>query len=396
MPMNAFAGTETQSAAEVEDQYQLKTYSKFPLRIERGQDVYVYDAEENRYLDLYGGHVVVSTGHSHPRVVAAIAQQASQLIFYSNIVYNSTRARAAQRLIQVAPEGLDKVFFVNSGSEANENAIKIARKITGRKTVISMTNGFHGRTLAAASATGFDKYREPLVPRVPNHVFARFGDVASAEALADSDTAAILLEPIQSMAGVVIAPAEYFRELRSLCDRIGAFLIYDEVQTGVGRTGEYFFSGRYGVVPDLATMAKGIASGFPMGAVLLSEKIAQDIHAGDYGSTFGGGPLACAALLATFDVIDEEGLLDNVRVNSQYLLDRLRDLQGVTESWGMGYLLGMRMTRDSKHVQTELLKRRILTGLAEDKTVLRLLPPLTLRRPQIDYFLENLGEILCQ
>jgi acetylornithine/succinyldiaminopimelate/putrescine aminotransferase len=386
---------ETHGTIELEDIYQLKTYSKLPIQIERGQDVFVFDSEENRYLDLYGGHVVVSTGHSHPRVVAAISDQASRLIFYSNIVYNSTRARAAQRLIEAAPAGLDKVFFVNSGSEANENAIKIARKSTGRKTVISMNNGFHGRTLAAASATGFSKYRDPLVPRVPNHVFADFGDIRSVEALVDDDTAAILLEPIQSMAGVVIAAPEYYRQLRQLCDRAGALLIYDEVQTGVGRTGDYFFSGKHGVVPDMLSMAKGIASGFPMGAVLLSESLSRTIHVGDYGSTFGGGPLACAALLATFDVIDDEGILDNVREGNRYLLEQLPKIHGVTQAWGMGFLMGMRFTSDAKQVQKELLRRRILTGLAEDKTILRLLPPLTLKQPEIDYFLQNLKEVLC-
>jgi acetylornithine/N-succinyldiaminopimelate aminotransferase len=394
--MGQAVNTEIQNMIDIEDTYQLKTYAKFPIQIERGEDVFVFDSEENRYLDLYGGHVVVSTGHSHPRVVAAISEQASKLIFYSNIVYNSTRARASQRLIQAAPAGLDKVFFVNSGSEANENAIKIARRVTGRKTVISMNNGFHGRTLAAASATGFAKYRDPLVPRVPNHIFADFGDIRSVEALVDEDTAAILLEPIQSMAGVIIGAPEYYQQLRQLCDRSGAMLLYDEVQTGVGRTGDYFFSGKYGVVPDMLSMAKGIASGFPMGAVLLSEKVARDIHIGDYGSTFGGSPLACAALLATFDVIDEEGILENVRQCSRYILEQLPTIPGVTQTWGMGFLIGMRFNRDAKQVQKELLRRRILTGLAEDRTVLRLLPPLTLKRPEIDYFLHNLQEVLCQ
>jgi acetylornithine/N-succinyldiaminopimelate aminotransferase len=213
--------------------------------------------------------------------------------------------------------------------------------------------------------------------------------------LVDNDTAAILLEPIQSMAGVVIAAPEYYRQLRELCDRIGALLIYDEVQTGVGRTGNYFFSGRYGVVPDMVSMAKGIASGFPMGAVLLSESLSRTIHIGDYGSTFGGSPLACAALLATFDVIDNEGILDNVREGSRYLLEQLPQIPGVTQAWGMGFLIGMRFAGDAKQVQKELLHRRILTGLAEDRTILRLLPPLTLKQPEIDYFLQNLKEVLC-
>jgi acetylornithine/succinyldiaminopimelate/putrescine aminotransferase len=199
------------------------------------------------------------------------------------------------------------------------------------------------------------------------------------------------------MAGVIFGPPDYYRQLRRLCDHIGALLIYDEVQTGVGRTGDFFFSGKYDVVPDMASLAKGIASGFPMGAVLLSDKLAGQIHLGDYGSTFGGSPLACAAMLATFEVIEEERLLDNVRTQSRYILEQLQSMPGVTQAWGMGYLIGMRFAlKEAKQVQSELLRHRILTGLAEDKTVLRLLPPLTLRRPQIDYFLDVLGEILCR
>jgi len=378
---------------EIEDAYQLKTYKKFPLTIERGQDVWLYASDGKRYLDLYGGHAVVVTGHCHPRVVAALRAQAEKLIFYSNTVYNDVRAQAAQRLIEVAPEGLTKVFFVNSGAEANETAIKLARKLTGKAGLISFEGGFHGRTYGALSATGISKYRDPIQPRVPNHYFAPFGDLEATAALMNDESAGILLEPIQSMAGVRLAPAEFYQGLRRLCDEYGAMLIYDEVQTGFGRTGEFFFTPRFGVTPDMMTLAKGIASGVPMGAVLVTEAIADRVGYGDLGTTFGGGPLACAALLATVEVIQEEGLLVNVQTQGGYLRDQLASLKEIKEVRGLGFLIGIEFNREASIYQQHLLSNRILTGLSDDPYVLRLLPPLTLQRRMIDYFLDVLSDI---
>ncbi|MCI0490459.1 MAG: aspartate aminotransferase family protein [Blastocatellia bacterium] len=379
---------------EVEDRYQVATYKKFPFAIERGEDVWVYTSEGERYLDLYGGHAVVSTGHSHPRVVRAISEQAGQLIFYSNLVYNGARARAAKKLVEVAPDRFTRAFFVNSGTEANENAMKIARKLTGRKNIISFEGGFHGRTPGSLSATGLPKYREGVSPLLGHHVYAPFDDIEALADLLDEETAAVILEPIQSMGGVRMGSPDFYVALREMCDRAGAMLIYDEVQTGMGRTGEYFFAGRFDVLPDMVTLAKGIASGVPIGAALVGEEIAIEIKTGDLGTTFGGGPLASAALEATIDVIRDEQLLENVRANSERMFAELTDIPSVEEVRGLGYLIGIKFkSGNARPYQQALLESKIITGLSDDASVLRLLPPLTLRWPEIEVFLDELSRV---
>ena len=383
--------TQREDLIEIEENYQVATYKKFPFVIERGEDVWVYTTTGERYLDLYGGHAVVSTGHSHPRIVQVISEQAARLIFYSNLVYNDARARAAKKLVETAPEPLTKAFFVNSGTEANENAMKIARMLTDRQKIISFEGGFHGRTPGSVSATGIAKYRQNVAPLLQGHVYADFGSVASVETLLDEETAAVILEPIQSMGGVRMAEPQFYQALREMCDQAGAMLIYDEVQTGMGRTGDFYFAGRFDVVPDMVALAKGIASGVPMGAVLMTDAISGEIKSGDLGTTFGGGPLACVALEATVDVIRDERLLENVRENSEYLFAELRKMLLVEEVRGLGYLVGIKFPEGTaKHIQQALLEKRIITGLSEDPSVLRLLPPLTLKRPEIDLFLEEL------
>jgi acetylornithine/N-succinyldiaminopimelate aminotransferase len=382
------------SIVDIEEQYQVATYKKFPLTIERGQDVWVYTSGGDRYLDLYGGHAVVSTGHSHPTVVEAISKQAARLIFYSNLVYNDVRAKAAKILVECAPPLLTHVFFVNSGTEANENAMKIARMLTGRDGIVSFEGSFHGRTPGSLSATGLSKYREGVSPLLPGHSFARFGDIDSVRSLVGDQTAAIILEPIQSMGGVRMAEPGFYAALRELCDEVGAMLIYDEIQTGIGRTGTFFFSGRFNVTPDIATTAKGIASGVPMGAVLVTDAVGSEIKTGELGTTFGGGPLACAALEATVEIIRGERLLESVVSNSTYLFAELQKLNSVEEVRGLGYLVGIKFKGGSaKPYQQGLLDRKIITGLSEDPGVLRLLPPLTLKKPEIDLFLKSLSEI---
>lgn len=224
-----------------EDQFQLATYKKMPIVAERGEGVWIYSSDGERYLDLYGGHAVAGTGHCHPHVVAAIREQSERLLFYSNLVYSEARANAAAKLLSIAPPPLTKAFFCNSGTEANENAMRMARMKTGRENVITFSGGFHGRTADSISATFLGKYREIGKPNVPGHLQAEFGDIESVRALADETVAAIMLEPIQSMAGVRMAEPEFYKHLRELCDQRGIVLIYDEVQTGIGRTGEWFF-----------------------------------------------------------------------------------------------------------------------------------------------------------
>jgi acetylornithine/succinyldiaminopimelate/putrescine aminotransferase len=387
-------GPKTENIIDVEEQYQVASYKKFPFAIERGEGVWVYTSEGEKYLDLYGGHAVVSTGHSHPKVARAIGEQAKRLIFYSNLVYNDARARAARKLVETAPRLLSKVFFVNSGTEANENAMKMARRLTGRLKVISFEGGFHGRTPGSVSATGIKKYQENVSPLLEGHIHAPFGDVNAIEKMIDHETAAVILEPIQSMGGARMAAPGFYQALRRLCDEAGAMLIYDEVQTGMGRTGEFYFAGRFGITPDMVTLAKGIASGIPMGAVLMREEIAKEVKTGELGTTFGGGPIACAALEATIDAIREERLLENVRDNSAYMFDELSKLDSVEEVRGLGYLIGIKFKGESaRPFQQGLLEKKIITGLADDVSVLRLLPPLVLGRAEIDLFLSELAKL---
>lgn len=383
------------SVVQREDQFQLATYKKMPIVAERGEGVWLYTIDGDRYLDLYGGHAVAGTGHCHPHVVQAIRAQAEQLLFYSNLVYSSARARAAEKLVSIAPASLTKAFFCNSGTEANENAMRMARMATGREQVITFSGGFHGRTADSISATFLGKYREIGKPNVPGHLQALFGDIDSVRAIADETVAAIMLEPIQSMAGVRTAAASFYRELRELCDERGIMLIYDEVQTGVGRTGEWFFAGSAagdGVVPDIITLAKALGSGVPVGACLVSEKIASHIKENDLGTTFGGGMLAMAAVTATLEAIEKDRMLENVRTVEMYLRQRLREVDQVVAIHGKGFLLGIEFAEKAAPMHQKLLERKIITGTSSDPKILRLLPPLCLQTAEVDLFVSALEQ----
>lgn len=376
-----------------EGQFQLATYKKMPIVAERGEGVWIYTTAGEKYLDLYGGHAVAGTGHCHPHVVAAIREQADKLLFYSNLVYSEARARAAAKLVSIAPKPLSKVFFCNSGTEANENAMRMARMKTGRENIITFSGGFHGRTADSISATFLGKYREIGKPNVPGHLQAEFGDVESVRALANDKVAAIMLEPIQSMAGVRMAPPEFFRDLRELCDERGIVLIYDEVQTGVGRTGEWFYSGSEagaGVVPDIITLAKALGSGIPVGACLVNEQVAAEIKENDLGTTFGGGMIAMAAVSATLEAIENESMLENVKRVEAHLRKRLEEVEQVVNVRGKGFLIGLEFATQAKPIHEALLERKIITGTSSDANVLRLLPPLCLKRSEVDLFVEAL------
>jgi acetylornithine/N-succinyldiaminopimelate aminotransferase len=379
--------TALSEVAALEERYQLATYKKMPIVAERGAGVWLYTSEGEKYLDLYGGHAVAGTGHSHPHVVAAIREQAEKLLFYSNLVYSEARARAAEKLVSIAPSELTKAFFCNSGTEANENAMRMARMATGRENVITFSGGFHGRTADAISATFLGKYRELGKPNVPGHLEAVFGNIESVRALSDKTVAAIMLEPIQSMAGVRMADAEFYRAVRDLCDDQQIVLIYDEVQTGVGRTGEWFFSGSEagaGVVPDIITLAKALGSGIPVGACLVTEKISANIKENDLGTTFGGGMIAMAAVTATLEAIENDGMLENVRTVEAYLRARLSEMPAVVEVRGRGFLLGLEFRDKAAAIHKALLERKIVTGTSSDPNVLRLLPPLCLQQDEAD------------
>jgi len=381
----------------LEEKFQLATYKKMPIVAERGEGVWLYASDGQKYLDLYGGHAVAGTGHSHPHVVAAIVEQAEKLLFYSNLVFSDVRARAAEKLISIAPESLTKVFFCNSGTEANENAMRMARLATGRENVITFSGGFHGRTADAISATFLGKYRELGKPNVPGHLQAEFGDIESIRKVADETVAAIMLEPIQSMAGVRAAAPQFFRELRKLCDELGIVLIYDEVQTGIGRTGEWFFAGSEaggGIVPDVITLAKALGSGIPVGACLVSEKIASHIKENDLGTTFGGGMIAMGAITATLEAIENDSMLENVKEVEAYFRSRITDVPEVTEVRGLGFLLGLEFAEKAAPIHKLLLERKVITGTSSDPQVLRLLPPLCLKPAEIDLFVDELKTVI--
>jgi acetylornithine/succinyldiaminopimelate/putrescine aminotransferase len=381
----------------IEERYQLATYKKMPIAAERGEGVWIYTSDGEKYLDLYGGHAVAGTGHTHPHVVAAIQAQCEKLLFYSNLVYSETRARAAAKLVSIAPKQLTKVFFCNSGTEANENAMRLARLTTGRENIISFSGGFHGRTADAISATFLGRYREIGKPNVPGHLEAEFGNLESVRTLADESVAAIILEPIQSMAGVRTAEPEFYLKLRELCDERGIVLIYDEVQTGVGRTGDWFFAGSEagsGVVPDIITLAKALGSGIPVGACLVTEKISSSIKENDLGTTFGGGMIAMAAVTATLEAIENDEMLANVNAVERYLRKQLAEVSEVVGVRGRGFLLGLEFRDKVAPIHKALLDRKIITGTSSDPKVLRLLPPLCLKTTEIDIIVTALKEIV--
>jgi acetylornithine/N-succinyldiaminopimelate aminotransferase len=395
--MTEKTATMFEGIAAREEEFQLATYRKFPFAPVRGEGAWVETSEGERFLDLYGGHAVCATGHCHPRVVEALREQAGRLLFYSNVVYSDVRAAAAERLVGCAPDRITKAFFCNSGTEANENAMRMARMKTGREQVITFTGGFHGRTADSISATFLGKYREIGRPNVPGHLCAEFGSVESVEALADGTVAAVMLEPVQSMAGVRLAPPEFYQGLRRLCDERGMLLVFDEVQTGVGRTGSWFFSGGEaagGVVPDVITLAKALGSGVPVGACLTTEGVASSIKENDLGTTFGGGMLAMAAVTATLEAIEADGMLENALAVEAFLRERLAAVPSVAAVHGRGLLLGVEFAEPvAAKVTKALLERRIITGTSSDPKVLRLLPPLCLTTEEAGMFVAALAAL---
>jgi len=393
--------TETARIMAIEDASQVPTYAKYPLAVVHGSGCHVTDADGKRYLDLYGGHAVALTGHCHPRVVAALRAQAGRLLFFSNMLYNDVRALAVERLTGLAPEGLRRVFLCNSGTEANECALKLVRKHTGRMRVLSMQDGFHGRTLGALGATGIPAYRDPAYPIPVEHGYLPYGDEdALAAAFADGagdDVAGVMLEPIPSMGGIRVAPGAYFHALRRLCDEHGALLVFDEVQTGFGRTGRMFFGEHVGVRPDLITGAKGMASGMPAGVVFVREDLAAQVQVGEQGTTFGGGPLVSAAIAATVAILVDEDLPQNAERVGGVLREALEAMAGVASTTGMGLLIGINLDRPAKPVVRALVAAGILTGgCGGNPNQIRILAPLTLTEEEALGWLPDLARILAE
>ena len=364
----------------------LEMYGTYPFPIVRGRGDRVWDDEGNEYLDFYGGHCVCSTGHSHPHVVEAVRRQAETLLFYSTAARIPSRDAAAEAFVRFAPDGIEQVFFGNSGAEANENALKAAVLVTGRKRFVCFEGAFHGRTALALAVTSSEKLRAPFAGLLPQVVRLPFGDVDAFQQVDLSDVAAVITEPIQSIAGVYTASADWFRTLRARTEAAGCLLVFDEVQTGMGRLGAPFAADFYGVLPDLITSAKGIASGIPLGATLLTARVADALAPGDLGSTFGGCPTACAALRATLEVIEREGLVARAAALGARISQEI--VGGpVTEVRGAGLLLGLVAPGHAATLKKHLLERRILVGGSGDSDALRLMPPLTLRDESVDALL---------
>ncbi len=375
------------------------TYRRPPIVFTRGEGMYVYDAAGRRYLDFMAGIAVCALGHADPGVARVIAEQAQRLIHLSNLYHTEPHLRLAEAL--VAHSFADRVFFCNSGTEAVEAALKFARKFARthfneRKVgFVAFTHSFHGRTMGALSVTEKPAYREPFAPLIPGVTFAPFNDVEAARVAITAETCAVIVEPIQGEGGVHVATPEFLRALRERCDEVGALLIFDEVQCGLGRTGTLWAYEAYGVEPDLLTVAKPLANGLPIGAVLMREKVAAALQPGDHGSTFAGGPLVTAAALHVFQRLCDPAFLAHVREAGAYLMDRLRaaELPGVKEIRGRGLLIGVEIEGDARGVVAAALERGLLLTTAGD-TVVRLVPPLIVERPHMDEAVEILREAL--
>jgi acetylornithine aminotransferase/acetylornithine/N-succinyldiaminopimelate aminotransferase len=363
--------------------HEIPAYPRWDLCIERGEGTRVFDADGTAYLDLYGGHAVAILGHAPPRVAEAVARQARRLLFYSNTVHLEVRALAAERICRLAPWPGARVFFVNSGTEANETALKIARAATGRTGIAAFRGGFHGRTLGALAACGMESYRKPhakLLDAMGGVTLADFNDASGLERAIGPDCAAAIVEPIQSMGGVRTMTPEFARALRLRCDRTGALLVFDEIQTAPGRTGHWFAGERWGVAPDLITLAKGIGGGFPCAALLARPEIAATVRPGDQGTTFGGGPLACAAIDATLAALEEIDAPAAARGLEERFRAGLAGCAGLEEIRGLGGLLGLRVRGDAAAAQKSLFEREkvLVGGCPGDRQVLRIFPPLTI------------------
>ncbi len=387
------------AAIDLENTYSCGVYSKRPVVIVRGCGALLWDADGHEYIDCTAGYGVASAGHARPEVAAAIAAQALRLLTCPEIVYNDVRARLLERLACLVPEGLTHIFLCNSGTESVEGAIKFARIATRRAGIVAALRGFHGRTMGALSATWEPHYREPFAPLVPDVSHIRYNDLAAARAAINEQTAAVIIELVQGEGGVHVASDEYVRGLAALCRERGVLLIVDEVQTGFGRTGSLFACDHYDLQPDILCLAKSLAGGVPMGAVCLGPRVMESgrITRGIHGSSFGGNPLACAAALATLDILEREALPERAAALGSLALDRLRKLRTplIREVRGRGLLLGIELSRRAQPYLEALFERGILS-LQAGPNVIRLLPPLVITEAQLERVLTAVEEVLVE
>ncbi len=386
----------TSDIIEIESRYTSGVYTKRPVAIVRGEGAHLWDSEGREYIDCVGGQGSANVGHSNPAVVRAITEQAGKLMVATEVFYNDQRAALEQKLVSLAPRCFNRVFLCNSGSEANEGAIKLARYQTGRKGIVAMMRGFHGRTMGALSATWESKYREPFEPLVPAFAHVPFENLDRADRAIGDDTAAVIVELVQGEGGVRPVTRNYIESLATLCAERGALLIVDEVQTGFGRTGRMFATEHYDLRPDFITLAKSIAGGLPMGAILIGERI-RPLEPQIHGTTFGGNPLVCAAANAALDYMVEQDLAGRAAGLGEYMLGRLGRIESplVREVRGQGLLLGMELKVKVTPILQALLERGVL-ALPAGPNVLRLLPPLVIEKSDLDIVADRIEEVLTQ
>jgi len=401
--------TETGKISQVWDQTQTKawddecvmtTYARLPVMFVRGEGVKLWDNDGKEYLDFLGGLAVNGLGHCHPKVVRALQEQAATLLHVSNLYLTGPQAKLAKKLTQISD--FDRVFFCNSGAEANEAAIKIARKHgkamggESKFKIITAERSFHGRTIATVTATGQPKYQAPFTPVLPGVSYVPYDDIEALEAAVDDDVCAVMLEPIQGEGGVYPASEAYLKAARAICDKHGALLIFDEVQTGMGRTGKWWAYQHSGVVPDVMTLAKALGGGVPIGACLARGAAATTLVPGDHGSTFAGNPLAASAAVAVIDAIEDDHLIANAHAMGAYLVRRLTDALGdkVKEIRGEGLMLGVELAEpNARKVQTDALAKGLIINAIGD-SILRLLPPLTITKADVDQAVEILRAVV--
>jgi len=382
------------------EKYVAHTYARYPVLLVRGKGTRVWDLAGEEYLDFVSGLAVCNLGHCHPRVVKAIQEQAEKLIHVSNFYYIEPQIQLASLLCKHS--FADKVFFCNSGAEANEGALKLARKFAKEKTgknryeIITMERSFHGRTLATLTATGQEKFHKGYDPLMPGFKYVPFNDIGAVKNAMDSKTCAVMVEPIQGEGGVNCPSEGYLKALRDLCDEQKLLLIFDEVQVGMGRTGRLFAYEHEGVEPDMLTLAKSLAGGVPIGALLIKQGIADSFKPGDHASTFGGNPLASSAGVAALTAILKEGMLENCRKMGDYFLSKLEEMKKqfpfVKEVRGKGLILGMELKMDGGSIVKEMLKKRILINCTMGN-VLRFLPPLIVTQEEVDRVVKTLAEV---
>lgn len=387
---------------EETEKYYLPVFGRYQMVMELGQGCRVWDNEGNEYVDAFAGIAVNSLGYNHPVLVKAISEQAAKLMHCSNLYYTEIQAKALRVVAEAT--GMDRIFFANCGAEGNEGAMKLARKYGVSKAptkykIISADESFHGRTFDTLAATGHAYYHVGYGPLSPGHVLVPYGDIKALEAQMDDDVCAVLLEPIQGEGGVHVPSDEYLQQVRALCDKHDALLIFDEVQTGVARTGKWFAYMHSGVKPDILTFAKGIGGGFPVAGFAVPERLAHVFKPGDHGGTFGGNPLACAAVYATLTTIKSEGLVDKVAEKGEYFKNELRKLQEkypdkVTDVRGCGLMLGMEVAGEGKPIVESCLANNVIVNCTAGN-VIRIVPPLIISKEEIDIVVAALDKALA-